>query len=620
MDDLGNVLTDKELIKLEYRIKKEYRQAVLEIQNKFDDYMKKYAEQDAKKAQEVKEGKITFGQYRLWRKEKILRNKHYEELRDKLVNDLLNADKKAVSYINDTLPNIYATNINYETFNAEKETLIDTSFTLYNEDTVRKLIKENPQLLPIKPNLDIPKDLRWNKRHINSAITQGILQGEGIPKIAKRLERATNMDRSVAIRNARTCVTSAQNAGRLDAMKRERDMGIAIKKVWLATLDSRTRDSHVALDGEERELEEKFSNGLIAPANDGGVGKPEECYNCFIPETNIGVDSKILRSYKHRYEGEVISIKSTMGVNFTCTPNHPILTDRGWVKAKFLNEGDNLIVTSCIDNEVSGRNPYINHAFPRIDTIHELFYMSGGKRTSDLRVNFHGDIPTSEVEIITQKGFLWSDVYTCIRKRINKFLFKYTDTPLMRKCSFVKHFERIMRTTFGNISGVRKSFPFIHRRVSHSHIHGLRTIADSNVIFGKNTLNNLPTNVVLPSEIKNRLAGKIFVDNVVSVERSYFSGHVYNLQTDDNYYFVNTSISKSDGNSNGIMAIAHNCRCRLGRQFDKYKTDWTNLDNRRHEKLGNMSYEQWKEEHRKHAEKVAERRKKKMQSKGAKNG
>lgn len=280
MDDLGNVLTDKELTKLENLIKKEYRQAVLEIQNKFDDYMKKYAEQDAKKAQEVKDGKITFGQYRLWRKDKILRNKHYEELRNKLVNDLLNADKKAVSYINDTLPNIYATNINYETYNAEKETLIDTSFTLYNEDTVRKLIKENPQLLPIKPNLNIPKDLLWNKRHINSAITQGILQGEGIPKIAKRLERAANMDKSVAIRNARTCVTSAQNAGRLDAMKRERDMGIAIKKVWLATLDSRTRDSHVALDGEERELEEKFSNGLIAPANDGGVGKPEECYNC----------------------------------------------------------------------------------------------------------------------------------------------------------------------------------------------------------------------------------------------------------------------------------------------------------------------------------------------------
>ena len=200
--------------------------------------------------------------------------------KNKLVNDLLNADKKAVSYINDTLPNIYATNINYETFNAEKETLIDTSFTLYNEDTVRKLIKENPQLLPINPNLNVPKDLRWNKRHINSAITQGILQGEGIPKIAKRLERAANMDKSAAIRNARTCVTSAQNAGRLDAMKRERDMGIAIKKVWLATLDSRTRDSHVALDGEERELEEKFSNGLIAPANDGGEGEPEQCYNC----------------------------------------------------------------------------------------------------------------------------------------------------------------------------------------------------------------------------------------------------------------------------------------------------------------------------------------------------
>jgi hypothetical protein len=517
--------------------------------------------------------------------------KRYIAMRDTLAKDLTNTDKIAMKMVNQALPDVYALNMNYGTYSIEKDSKINTSFTLYNHAAVERLIKDNPKLLP-NPKVDIPKDLRWNQQHIQSAITQGILQGKSIPQIAKNLQSVTGMDERAAIRNARTAMTGAQNAGRLDSMKRAQARGIGVKKGWLATLDHVTRDSHVDLDGEVQELDRAFSNGLMFPGD--ASGPPAEVYNCFIPETKIGVDSKIIRSYKHRYEGEIISIKSALGVNFSCTPNHPILTDRGWVAAKFLNEGDNLIVTSCIDNEVSRRNPNINHAFPCIDTIHQLFDIFGGKRTSELRVNFHGDIPTSEVEIITQKGFLWSDRYASVRKCVNKFLLKYTNTPLMRKCSFVKHFGRIMRTTFCNISGVCKSFSFIRRCVCHSHIHGLRTIADSNIIFDKNTLDNLPTNVVLPSEIKHRLASKVFLDNVVSVERSNFSGHVYNLQTDDNYYFVNSSITNNGTHYNDIMAIAHNCRCRMVHVFPKYRTDWSNMENRNTDKLGDMSYEEWK--------------------------
>ena len=94
------------------------------------------------------------------------------------------------------------------------ESKINTSFTLYNHAAVERLIKENPNLLPLNPNLDIPKDLRWNQQHINSAITQGILQGKSIPDIAKDLQRVTGMDESAAIRNARTAMTGAQNAGK----------------------------------------------------------------------------------------------------------------------------------------------------------------------------------------------------------------------------------------------------------------------------------------------------------------------------------------------------------------------------------------------------------------------
>lgn len=591
--DDGFRQSEKMLNELEAKIHREYARATADMTEKVNDYFSRFKKKDEENYERYINGEISKREYTEWRQRQMITGKRYIAMRDTLARDLTNTDRIAMKMVNQSLPDVYALNMNYGTYSIEKDSKINTSFTLYNHAAVERLIKENPQLLP-NPKVDIPKDLRWNKQHINSAITQGILQGKSISKIAKDLQNVTGMDERAAIRNARTAMTGAQNAGRFDSMKRAAARGVGLKKGWMATLDHVTRDSHVDLDGEVQELDKPFSNGLMYP---GGIGEPAEVYNCFIPETKIGVDSKIIRSYKHRYEGEIISIKSALGVNLSCTPNHPILTDRGWVAAKFLNEGDNLIVTSCIDNEVSRRNPNINHAFPRIDTIHQLFDIFGGKRTSDLRVNFHGDIPTSEVEIITQKRFLWSDVYTCIRKCINKFLFKDTNISFLCKCSFVEHFRRIMRTTFGNVSGVCKSFSFFLRSMEHSDIHGLRAITDGNVVFGKDTLNDLPTNVVLPSEIKNGLARKVFLDNIVSVERSDFVGHVYNLQTDNNYYFVNSSITNNNAHCNDIMAIAHNCRCRLTHEYDKYKTDWSNPANRNISKLGNMSYAAWKAMH-----------------------
>lgn len=594
LDD-GFKESEKLLNQLEAQIHKEYAQAYKEMGKKADAYFAKFKAQDEEQRALYEAGKITKAEYTDWRKRKMLTGKQYTEMRDTLARDLTHVDEIAMKYARDKMIDTYALNMNYATYSIEHESRLNTSFSLYNHDAVERLIKRNPAMLPI-PKVDKMLDYKWNKQHIQSAITQGILQGESILKIAKRMQRVTGMDERAAIRNARTAMTGAQNGGRLDAMERASERGLGIKKAWMATLDDRTRDSHVELDGEQVEIDEEFSNRLMFPGDP--EGEPAEVYNCFIPETKIGVDSKIIRSYKHQYDGEVISIKSSMGVNFTCTPNHPILTDRGWIKAKFLNEGDNLIVTRCIDNEVSRRNPYINHTFPRIDTIHELFYKFGGKRTSGMCVNFHGDIPTSEVEIITQKGFLWSDVYTCIRKCINKFLLKYSNSALMRKCSFMKHFGCIMRTTFSNISGMCKFFSIFHRRLSHANIHGLGTTTDSNIIVNKNALYNLPTNVILPSEIKNRLACKIFSDDIISIKRSYFTGHVFNLQTDDNYYFVNSSISKNDENDNDIMAIAHNCRCRMIHVYDKYATDFSDLSLRNTDNLGDMTYEEWKNKHK----------------------
>lgn len=276
-NDAGFVASEKMLNELETKIHKEYEQASKEMADKVTAYFNRFKAKDEEKREQYENGQITKKEYTEWRQRQMATGKRYIAMRDTLAKDLTNTDRIAMKYVNQTLPDVYALNMNYGTYQIEKDSKINTSFTLYNHAAVERLIKDNPQLLP-SPKVDIPKDLKWNQQHIQSAITQGILQGKSIPDIAKNLQRVTGMDENAAIRNARTAMTGAQNAGRLDSMKRAAARGIGVKKGWLATLDHVTRDSHVDLDGEVVEIDKMFSNGLMYPGD--ASGRPEEVYNC----------------------------------------------------------------------------------------------------------------------------------------------------------------------------------------------------------------------------------------------------------------------------------------------------------------------------------------------------
>ena len=107
------------------------------------------------------------------------------------------------------------------------------------------------------------------------------MQGESIPDISKRLTHVTEMNLTSAIRNARTATTSAENRGRMDSYHRAQDMGVQIVKVWMATNDERTREEHLELDGQEREIDEPFENsiGKIMYPGDPDAD-PANVYNC----------------------------------------------------------------------------------------------------------------------------------------------------------------------------------------------------------------------------------------------------------------------------------------------------------------------------------------------------
>ncbi len=253
MADLAHEWTEEQLSDLEKRIRKEYLQAQQEVQAKLDDYLRRFRIKDEIKRDQVKRGVITEKEYIEWRKGQIIIGKRWQALRDKLALEYHNANQKAKEMSQSMQAGVYAENINYSTYLIEAQTNVDTSFTLYDTDTVKRILVDDPQMLPppgkkVSANIAKGLDVRWNNTMIQSVMLQGILQGESIPQLAKRLETVTERNYKAAIRNARTMATGAQNAGRIDGFKRAEQMGIKLEQEWISTLDMRTRHAHRQLD------------------------------------------------------------------------------------------------------------------------------------------------------------------------------------------------------------------------------------------------------------------------------------------------------------------------------------------------------------------------------------
>ena len=214
--------------------------------------------------------------------------KRWEEMRDSIAKDLTNADQIARSIAFGHMPEVYAINHDYGTFQIENASLLDTSYTLYDRQAMEQLMKDNDQTFIPAPGRKVTqainegKAMAWNRKQVQSAMMQSLLQGESIPDIATRLAKTVGeSDRKAAIRNARTMTTGIENAGRMASYKRANDMGIETQKQWLATLDSRTRHWHSSLDGVKVDNDKPFTNeyGDIMYPGDPAAD-PSNIFNC----------------------------------------------------------------------------------------------------------------------------------------------------------------------------------------------------------------------------------------------------------------------------------------------------------------------------------------------------
>ena len=278
MADKAHRLTDEKLEEMEKRLSAIYSRAEKEIQKTADEYFSKFAKQDEAKRKLVEAGKLTEEEYTKWRKGKVMYGKRFTEMKEQCAKQLLNVNQTALAYVNGELPEVYA--LNYNALAGSVDGVGGYSFTLVDADTVRNLAVTDTSLLPYK-ELDPAKDIPWNMKKINAETLQGVLQGESMDKIAKRLRNVQEMNRTQAIRSARTIVTGAENKGRIDSYKKAEEDGIILEKEWLAAIDSRTRHWHADLNGKTAPIDEPFHNdfGDIMYPGDPHA-HPANVYNC----------------------------------------------------------------------------------------------------------------------------------------------------------------------------------------------------------------------------------------------------------------------------------------------------------------------------------------------------
>lgn len=283
MIDYGARKTDLAVKRTEWRLSRVYRQAERDIAEKMEAWQKRHAAREKLYRQQLKEGKITQADFDAWMRGQVFQGKQWQARKEQIQAVLLNADKSAAKIVNDGKLGVFVDNANYIGYGLEHDANINTGFMLYDEQTVARLIKSDPQILP-KPAPGVKKDKAYPyyNKLVNGAITQGIVQGEDIRQIAKRIARETGeRSYSSAVRNARTAFTGAQNAGRIEGLHQAQRLGINVKKKWLATLDGRTRDSHRKLDGQIQEVDDPFISELGKirfpgdPTANGG-----DVYNC----------------------------------------------------------------------------------------------------------------------------------------------------------------------------------------------------------------------------------------------------------------------------------------------------------------------------------------------------
>ncbi len=155
---------------------------------------------------------------------------------------------------------------------------VSLSFTLLKPQAVEAAIL-NPYDRITWPER-VKDNARLLVRQIREEISRGIVQGHSYDKTARAVKERMDIGASKAIRIVQTETHRAQSQGTQAAFESAAAKGLVLKRVWVSTLDGRTRDRHRVLDGQKVEVDQPFKMDGMQAMYPGGFGIAEMDINC----------------------------------------------------------------------------------------------------------------------------------------------------------------------------------------------------------------------------------------------------------------------------------------------------------------------------------------------------
>jgi len=277
-----------------------------------------------------------------------------------------------------------------------------------------------------------------------------------------------------------------------------------------------------------------------------------------------GSKPSILGATRRWHEGNLVEIITATGNKLTGTPNHPVLTDRGWVALSALVEGDNLV---CC-----GRGEGVGDGYPYIDDVPAPFSEIFGalkdspvattERVATTHVDFHGDGQDGEVEIVWANSNLPPDNKAALQKQIGQQVFAAADlcsVPFAAGRLGGKgavglavspaHLGKLGHAPLSGGVGFGKAIPTLFGGSPRPHHQsGFRAVADVDTCHCENCPDVVIRDAIAMRDGLAGFAGQITRDHIVSINKNLWrSGHVYNLLTRFGYYTANGVIVQNCG-------------------------------------------------------------------------
>ncbi len=383
---------------------------------------------------------------------------------------------------------------------------------------------------------------------VDDIINKGLLSGWSAQQLAKAVvpSISPNVPGGVsyaANRLARTEINNAYHAASWDRYNRS---GIVEEVEWL--LSSSHPEDDICND---YALDSPFKKNAV-PA------KPHP--NCVIEGTLVQFPKgRPVAATARWHEGEIVEIGTAGGGRLAVTPNHPILTSRGWVAAGALQIGDRVIRGSFLQEVGSGANPDEEHVISKAEDVFRAMRDSGSLATSSIvrgmTEDFHGDgVVDQEVHVVTANVLLQKHLASLsFADPVAQFALdlRDTDTPFESGLSSLD--ERALSddaTTSSFMSTLRPETVLLRSSLSMDERESLLTGAERNPVATQPVLqsSSLAGEIEDLDDLIRGETGTVELDDGIGVTRREWSGHVYNFQTETGTYISNSILS-------------HNCYC-----------------------------------------------------------